>query len=235
MTPIPTYCGEVLHIDIFCTGSKHFLTCIDKFSKFAIEQSLKSRTIVDVKPQILQLLNMFSGTKTIYCDNEKSLNSHTIKAILKNNFDIDIANAPPLHSTSNGQVERFHSTLLEISRCLKIDKNLDDIEEIILLATIEYNKSIHTVIGTKPISVFHSTKDDREISLRLQTAQDKELITHNKGRQDREFAVGEKVLVKNNKRLGNKLTPLYSEGEVGRDLGTTVLIRGRRVHKDNLR
>lgn len=234
-TPIPTYCGETLHIDIFSTGSKYFLTCIDKFSKFAIVQSLKSRTIVDVKPQLLQLLNMFSGTKTIYCDNEKSLNSHTIRATLKNNFDIDIANAPPLHSTSNGQVERFHSTLLEISRCLKIDKNLDDIEEIILLATIEYNKSIHTVTGMKPITVFHSTKEDKEISSRLRTAQERELTTHNKGRQDREFAEGEKVLVKNNRRLGNKLTPLYSEKEVGKDMGTTVLIGGRRVHKDNLR
>lgn len=211
------------------------MTCIDKFSKFAIVQSLKSRTIVDVKPQLLQLLNMFPGTKTIYCDNEKSLNSHTIKATLKNHFDIDIANAPPLHSTSNGQVERFHNTLMEISRCLKLDKNLDDIEEIVLLATIQYNKSIHTVTGLKPINVFHSTQDDDRIISRLRTAQEKELVTHNKNRQDREFSVGEKVLVKNNRRLGNKLTPLYTEEEVEKDLGTTVLIRGRRVHKDNLR
>lgn len=177
----------MLHVDIFSTGSKYFLTCIEKFSKFAIVQSIKSRTIVDIKPQILQLLNMFPGTRTIYCDNEKSLNSNTIKSLLKNHFDIDIANAPPLHSTSNGQVERFHNTLLEISRCLKLDKNLEDIEEIILLATIQYNKSIHTVTGMKPITVFHSTKDDEKIISRLKIAQDRELITHNKSRQDGSF------------------------------------------------
>lgn len=234
-TPIPTYCGEILHIDIFSTGSKYFLTCIDKFSKFAIVQSLKSRTIVDVKPQLLQLLNVFSNTKTIYCDNEKSLNSHSIKATLKNHFDIDIANAPPLHSTSNGQVERFHNTLMEISRCLKLDKNLDDIEEIVLLATIEYNRSIHSVTETKPITAFHSSEADAQIVSRIKNTQIKNLEAHNKNRQDRDFAVGEKVFVKNNRRLGNKLTPLYTEEEVGKDLGTTVLIRGRRVHKDNLR
>lgn len=234
-TPIPTYCGEILHIDIFSTGSKYFLTCIDKFSKFAIVQSLKSRTIVDVKPQLLQLLNVFSNTKTIYCDNEKSLNSHSIKATLKNHFDIDIANAPPLHSTSNGQVERFHNTLMEISRCLKLDKNLDDIEEIVLLATIEYNRSIHSVTEMKPITAFHSSEADAQIVSRIKNTQIKNLEAHNKNRQDRDFAVGEKVFVKNNRRLGNKLTPLYTEEEVGKDLGTTVLIRGRRVHKDNLR
>lgn len=234
-TPIPTYCGEILHIDIFSTGSKYFLTCIDKFSKFAIVQTLRSRTIVDVKPQLLQILNMFSGTKTVYCDNEKSLNSHSIKSTIKNHFNIDIANAPPLHSTSNGQVERFHSTLMEISRCLKLDTNMDDIEEIILLAAIKYNRSIHTVTAMKPITIFRPEKEDKRIISCIKNAQDKELRTRNKNRQDREFEIGEKVLVKNNRRLGNKLTPLYTEEEIEKDLGTTVLIRGRRVHKDNLR
>lgn len=43
------------------------------------------------------------------------------------------------------------------------------------------------------------------------------------------------VLVKANRRLGNKLSPLYVEEKIEADLGTTVLIKGRGVHKDNLR
>ena len=35
-TPIPSHVGEMLHIDIYSTDKKCFLTCIDKFSKFAI-------------------------------------------------------------------------------------------------------------------------------------------------------------------------------------------------------
>jgi len=46
--------------------------------------------------------------KTMYCDNEPSLKSHTIVSMLCNNFGVSITNASPLNSTSNGQVERFH-------------------------------------------------------------------------------------------------------------------------------
>jgi len=46
------------------------------------------------------------------------------------------------------------------------------------------------------------------------------------------FEVGDKVHLRNNRRLGNKLTPLYSEYS---DLGTSVLIWGMVVHKDNIR
>jgi len=57
----------------------------------------------------------------------------------------------------------------------------------------------------------------------------------NTSRQNRVFEVGEKVLVRNNKRLGNKLTPLYSEERIEADLKTSVLIKGRVVHKDNIK
>lgn len=67
------------------------------------------------------------------------------------------------------------------------------------------------------------------MALRLQTAHDKEFSTKNQNRQDRKFSVGQKVIVRTNKRLGNKLTPLYNEEVVEDDLGTWVLIKGRRV------
>jgi len=48
------------------------------------------------------------------------------------------------------------------------------------------------------------------------------------------FKVGEKVLVKSNRRLGNKLSTREKK-TVEADMGTSVLIKGRVVHKDNLR
>jgi len=142
-TPIPSYSGEILHIDIFSTDGNLFLTRIDKFSKIAIVQKITSRAIVDVKAPILNVIHFFPSTKIIYCDHERTLNSEPIKSILLNNFNICISNAPPLHSTSNGQVKRFHSTLAEIARCLKILKQINDTAEVILLATTKYNRTIH--------------------------------------------------------------------------------------------
>lgn len=236
-TPVPACVGEILHVDIFSTDKKYFLTCVDKLSKFAIVQPIASRTIVDIEPAILQLMNFYHRTRTIFCDNEPSLNSETIRSLLANNFDVQIANAPPLHSTSNGQVERIHSTLLEIARCLKLEKSINDTLQLILLATIEYNKTIHTVTNKRPIDVIQSTPPELEIDMkgRVQRAQEIQLQRLNEKRQNRVFEVGEKVLVKTNRRLGNKITPLYVEGTVEADLGTTVLIKGRVVHKDNLR
>jgi len=136
-TSIPGYTGESIHIDIFWTDQKHFLTCIDKFSKSAIVQPIDSRAIVDIKTPILQLINLFTKIKTVYCDNERSINSQTIRTILENRYGIRVSNAHPLHSTSNGQVERFHSTLGEIARCIKIDQNITETSDLILFGTIE--------------------------------------------------------------------------------------------------
>jgi len=121
---------------------------------------------LDVKSPILNIANFFPNVKIIYCDNERSLNSETIKSVLLNNFNITIANEPPLHSTSNGQVERFHSTLAEIARCLKIEKGINDPAEVILLATAKYNRTIHSATEKKPIEIIHliPVEFEKEIS-----------------------------------------------------------------------
>jgi len=157
--------------------------------------------------------------------------------LLSNQFNIQIVNAPPHHSTSNGQVERFHSTLAEIARCLKIERGIKDTVELILLATIEYNKSIYSVINKRPIDEIHSSTIElnTEIRDKVLNAQSIQIERLNKTRQDRNFHVGDWVLVKSNKKLGNKLSNLYSEEIIEADLGTTVLIKGRVVHKDNLK
>ncbi|KAH8339635.1 hypothetical protein KR074_002912 [Drosophila pseudoananassae] len=216
--------GEMLHIDIFSTDTKYFLTCIDKFSKFAVVQPVPSRTIEDLKPA--DLMNIFPKAKVIYCDNEPSLNLHSIVAMLENHFGVIISNALPLHSVSKVQVERFHSTLVELARCLKIEKRINDTVELILLATARYKKSIHSVIVKRPADVVQTQSNDPECDIqdKIKHAQDNPRNIDNASRQNRVFEVGEKVLVKSNRRLGNKLSPLSEEKTVDADMGTTALI-----------
>ena len=90
--------------------------------------------------------------------------------------------------------------------------------------------------GKKPIEIIHASSHIfPDIAARLEKAQQEQIDRSNAYRQNRIFEVGEKVLVKSNKRLGDKVTPLYTEEKVDADLGITVLIKGRVVHKDNLK
>jgi len=157
--------------------------------------------------------------------------------MLENHFGVSISNAPPLHIVSKGQVERFHSTLVEHARCLKFDKGISDTVELILLATARYNKSIHSVIDKRPADVVMAQSIDPQYEIQdsIRQAQDKLRSRENSSRQNRVFKIDDKVLVKSNGRLGNKLSPLCEEKTVEADMGTKVLIKGRVVHKDNLR
>lgn len=236
-TPIPSKPGEILHVDIFSTDRKYYLTCIDKFSKFALVQSIPSRSIVDIKEPLIRIMNFFKDTKSLVCDNEKSLNSNTIKALLKDHFNVSIFTTPPHHSTTNGQIERFHGTLSEISRCIKLSQGLNDTNDLLLLAAYKYNRTIHSVTGQRPVDIIHSSTPEYlgVIKHSLIKAQNSDINYHNKNRTTKIFQPGEKVFIKNNRRIGNKLTKLYTEKTVERDLGTTVLIDGKKIHKSNLK
>jgi len=60
------------------------------------------------------------------------------------------------------------------------------------------------------------------IKIKIDKAKQNNLDRVNPSRQNRVFEVGEKVHLRNNKRLGNNLTPLYSEERVEADLATKL-------------
>lgn len=129
----------------------------------------------------MEMLNMFPKTKIMVCDNEPSLKSETIKNYIKNVHGISQHEVPPYHSKSNGQVERFHSTLTEIARCIRNEGVSNDVVELILLATIKYNNSIHSVTDHKPINVIYGKEtSNKDIEERLRKKQTRDLTFHNR-------------------------------------------------------
>ena len=143
---------------------------------------------------------------------------------------------PKLHIIGETLIPSYVGDILHIDIYFT-DKQIIDTNELILQATIEYNRSIHTTTKMKPIDIIHSSESaiKSEIKSKLITAQKSLLEFHNRGKELKSYEVGDRVYVKNNKRLGNKLSPLYGEGIIEADLGTTVLIKGRVVHKDNIK
>lgn len=183
----------------------------------------------------------------IVMDNERSFNSAAIIFMLENQYNVKIFKIPPYASSVNGQIERFHSTLTEIMRCLKSENAHNSFSELLHRALYEYNNSIHSTILRKPVEAFfgrriftvpHELEKDRlEIIDRLKQKQVQDIEFHNKKKlPQKDYEIGQKIYVKVNKRLGTKLSKNYSEEIVKENRTTTILTEsGRVVHKNNIR
>lgn len=200
-TPIPKKPLDIVHMDIFISGQLYFLSFIDKLSKFGTLIPIKSRSILDIRTGITKFISTYGTPKLIVSDNEPSFKSTEIRGLFQT-LGIETYYTPVDHSQTNGTVERFHSTIIEIFRCKKPDlTDLSD-KEIFRLAVGLYNSTIHTSHNLKPMEVFYGIKDNEErplnletilenrnklfdeIILELQKKQQKDLNCHNRSRQE---------------------------------------------------
>lgn len=246
-TPIPQNPGQIVHIDIYITEKTSVLTAIDKFSKYAQAKILKSRSAEDIKEPLRELVISFGIPEIIVIDNERSFNSKAIVFMLENQYNIKLFKIPPYSSTVNGQIERFHSTLSEIMRCLKAQNLHKSFSELLHRSIYEYNNTIHSSIQKKPVEAFlgkraNMSQDDiekerSEIAQRLKEKQAEDINYHNKKRtQPKTYTPGEIIFVKENRRLGTKLSKAYRQEIVKENQNTTVITEsGKTVHKNNIR
>lgn len=246
-TPIPSYPGHTIHIDIFSTNKNVVLTAIDKFTKYGMARLIKSKAIEDIRGPLREIIFFYGVPEFIVVDNEKSLNSASILFMMKEELNITVFTTPPYRSAVNGQVERFHSTLAEIMRCLHSQNPTRIFEELLQQAINEYNHSIHSTIHKKPVDMFFGRNvsfgpEDYERTRlsnieKLKTKQTKDLKFHNKTRKPpRNYNIGDIIYVRHNKRIGNKLTQRYTKEKIAENRNSTVVTQtGRIVHKDNIR
>lgn len=167
--------------------------------------------------------------------------------MLQDQLSIEIFKTPPYKSSVNGQVERFHSTLSEIMRCLKTEKTHRSFEELLDRSVYEYNCTIHSTTGRKPIELFFgrrvNTNPEQYENARKENIeaivmkQEKDIKFHNKKRNPfKNYSPGQKIYVKINKRLGTKLSDRYKEEIVKENKRSTVITESNRtVHKDHIR
>lgn len=246
-TPMPTFPGHTIHIDIFSTDKYKVLTAIDKFTKFAVAKVLNGKSIENIRKPLREIIFYFGVPKSVIFDNEKSFNSQTIRFMLENELNIQVFTAPPYKSEVNGQIERFHSTLAEIMRCLRGEHPRTPFDELLETAVNEYNHSVHSTTGKKPVDLFFGRPttfgpDDYERTRldnyeKLLRKQEADLDFHNQDRKDPlQYEPGQKIFVKINKRLGTKLSKRYKEEVVKENKNSTIITEsGRVVHKSHIR
>lgn len=129
------------------------------------------RNLIDAKNALFQVLSRFRETKFVVSDNENASQANSIRDLLKNHFDAEQFFIPPLHSKSNGQVERFHSTLTEIARCARAQHDIVDTVDLIFIATLKYNQTVHSIVEARPIDIINSFSKENldSIKARLKT------------------------------------------------------------------
>lgn len=231
--PIPEREGEQLHIDIFYAQKLIFLTCIDAYSKYLIVKEIQNKSNMEFK--ILELIQPFPFAKSIMMDNEPSFSSAQFKSAIER-AGLTIFYADPRHSLTNGQVERVHSTLIEIARCIQEEYNLLDHKEIIYRAVREYNNTIQSSTQNKPNDILFNKIDHTHLPNKLKTVQTKMLEYHNQKRTPKNYEVGDVIYEKKHGER-NKLQPRYKKQTVKEDLENKVIInnKNRIIHKDNIK
>lgn len=231
-TPIPKFAGEIIQMDLFFANNNTFITMIDKFSKYLLIKKIPNKKQMSL--QILELLNHFPKAEKLITDNESGFVSAATEEILRLR-SIEHFTTTPQHSTSNAQIERVHSTILELVRCLQQEKEIIDYDILIMEAVKEYNETIHSVTKAKPYDVFHRQTDFENIPILLKQEQDKMLDYQNKFRIDKNVSVNQEIFVKTNCR--NKLAPRYKQEQVKVVKNNTVVIKNKNkeIHKDNIK
>lgn len=243
-TPNPKYPGEIIHIDIFLYNANSlFISSLDKFSKYLKILPIKSKAISDVKNVLLQLLYDWDLPAQIVIDNESSFVSNVIEQQILN-LGIQIYKTPVNHSETNGQVERCHSTIREIARCIKALNPDITTNNLIQEATHKYNNSIHSFIKNTPKNIYIGENRDNASYEEIARAKEKNNEKILKLYQTKE----EKIIPKTYQPYevntyayektssNNKRKSRYNMVKIKEDHNTYIIdTHNRKIHKCNLR
>lgn len=252
-TPIPKKPLDIVHLDVFIKRPNIFLSFLDKFSRFATIIPIKSRNINDVRKGLTKYFALYGTPNLIVSDNEPAVRSIEIRALFEN-LNIQIHFTPPNHSTSNGTVERFHSTLGEIFRCTKPDYPTLSDKEIFRIACTLYNNTVHSATKFKPREIFYGLRDREErplditkilenrdkffdeVIIQSNQTKSKNLGYHNQQREDPPAVATNDTVYNKVQGVRNKGREKYLPVTVVHDNGRTFTDHSdREIHKENIR
>ena len=136
-----------VHMDIFQIDKHNFLSLVDSFSKHTQLIPIGTKNLTDVKNALTQYFMTFGTPRQIVTDHETTFRSLQMVNFLSTlNTELVYASC----SESNGQVEKTHSTVIEIINTNK-HKNPDlDTTATVQLAIALYNTTIHSATTFSP-------------------------------------------------------------------------------------
>jgi transposase InsO family protein len=161
IVPPATKPMEIIHMDLFTAQNEKYVTIIDVFSKYAQAYLLRDGTALSVIQALLTFCTHHGLPLTIITDQGTEFNNQMFSEfckIHKIHHHQTLAHSP----NANGNIERFHSTLLEHLRILKLEQKNQPVIHLMPYALIAYNSSVHSFTKCRPYDLILGHTDPRD-------------------------------------------------------------------------
>ncbi|PZC86444.1 hypothetical protein B5X24_HaOG209163 [Helicoverpa armigera] len=152
---------EIIHMDLFTVENEKYLTFIDVFSKYGQAYLMRDGTALSILQGLLQFCTHHGFPQTIITDNGTEYANQLFTEFTrlhKINHHKTLAHSP----NDNGNIERFHSTLLEHLRILRLQQKDEPAINLMPYAILAYNSSIHSFTKCRPFDVITGHFDVRD-------------------------------------------------------------------------
>lgn len=224
VTSTPSKPFQNIHVDTFTIERQNYLTLVDAFSKLGQAIPIQGKNSVEITEALITFFSFYGIPDNITADNGVEFNSKLLQDLL-DLHKINVHFVTENHPDSNAIVERFHSTILEHIRIMRLKHQKDPIVSLMKYAVIAYNNTIHSSTNFTPNELTmgnFSEKNPYDIDYEKQLYQDyitdhrdKLKLTYNKvkekmdidkqriaerrneGTDTRKLQVGSKVYEKN--------------------------------------
>ena len=197
--PITEKPFQRVHMDIFAIDNQNFLSLIDSFSKFLQLIPMKTKNLIDVKKAYSKFVSTFRAPEKLVTDHET-----TFRSIDFQNFTQSLGTQLEFASSSesNGQVERAHSTIIELFNTNKYKFPRCTTKTIINACVSLYNHTIHSTTSYSPNEIIYNETNHPSSQEQMEKIY-KNLIENSSSAQ-------EKITKNNNKR---ETAPIIEEGK----------------------
>lgn len=209
-TETPSKINEIIHIDTYIVKRFHFLTVIDKFSKFGAAYPLNDRNHVTIIEQLDDHFAKIGKPRKIIADNE--FKGVRIKEFLDNE-NIELHLTKPNSHTGNADIERFHNTIAEKFRILYNTNKETPVKQLIQRSIRNYNERYHSTIKCIPSIVQQGKIDENKIKKTLEDNKRKIIDKLNNSREDYTENRTE-GFIKNYKAVRHKEQPKYRKAKL---------------------
>ena len=129
-------------------GNKYVLCITDYFTKFTQAIPLPNQMSETVaKAFVSEWLHVYGEPDQVHTDQGRNFESELMHQLYEV-YGIDKTRTSPYHPQSDGQVERFNKTVMDL--VFALNRETDKWDEILQLAVTAYNSTIHESTGFTP-------------------------------------------------------------------------------------